>query len=453
VLLDLAHDDPHPGTYLIIDAGGGTTDWALVRVAQESFGPHFQLLATYRQQAAGNQIDWQLAQQLLGASANGTLTAGDLHRIESEKIRVSVQDPGTSARIVLNGREHTLTWDHLVVATQQVFDPALADGREHFREQAIDAVMLTGGASQSPGFRDCAAKHFGSLLAEVPSYAVYRCSRGLTIAHRLGILSGLEQAVSYVEIPSQVRTTWLNPFEPLSAEVSDHDQRFIFKGDQRHIPPFFEHNREWVPAGYLSVSEADVTIRPVWTGLGLEFHNSAGQPILWQNQPFPYLKKNMPVAYANNQLSGQSASGHGVVKRFTGSYQALDSWTGNMETVSVVLWCDAHATVKVKTSTSHWQHLSIPWHGNLLTPRDFPNYPATPMAPLELSAFTAEPLDGRGSLREPDEKTATEASPAFDSKVHPLPHLRLGRSAKTGLAHRLRDLETRIEALEHALAP
>lgn len=240
VLLAMAEDHPQPGTYLVIDAGGGTTDWALVKVDLAQSGPSFELLGTHRHNFAGSDVDRKLANGLVGPASFDDLSPGDLWRIESEKIRLSKQGEGASGTIAFFGERHTLTWNDLVDATSEVFDWPISDGRDHFRHHDIDFVILAGGASQSPGFSEIAVKYFGShVVLQDPNFLSHACCQGLTVAHGKGILSGLEQDVSFVEYPSQNRSTWLRSFEPLPPDLPTHDKRFVFQGESRRIPLFF----------------------------------------------------------------------------------------------------------------------------------------------------------------------------------------------------------------------
>lgn len=450
VLLALTDEKPDVGTYLVVDVGGGTTDWALVAVDPGQDGPHFNLLGTYRHEIAGTNLDEVLAKGLVGPNNVPKLTGGDKRRLESEKIRLSLRGQGASAILSLLGQQHTLTWDELTTATSQVFDWPIRDGKEHFQGHNIDVVILAGGASQSPGFRELVSSYFEQPVIQAnPAVSTHACSHGLTIAQSKDILSGLEQDVSFVEYRSQKFSTWLKAFDPLPPDVSTRDKRFIFQGENRHIPLFFTQNENHTPGGYLSVNNNDVTIRPVWTQMGLEFRYPSGEPVTWHKGEFPYLQRGMPVAYDHNHLHGQNVSGYGVVASFAG-HDNLRSWTGDTDSIGVVVNSDPSSIVKVLVSTADWRKLSVPLDDHIISTKDFPKYPSTPMASLALSPFQEVSLDWVGMDESPLSSPSTSSLTASAANNIPT-RLRLGSPVRSDVIHRLQSIEDQVNRLEALL--
>lgn len=448
VLLAMTTERPDPGTYLVIDAGGGTTDWALVEVNSGKSGPHFKLLGTYRHDIAGRDVDEEIAKGLREPTSFGTLTDGDMRRLESEKIRLSMRGKGASAVLSLSEQQHTLTWNDIAKATTKVFDWPVRDGHEHFSGHKIDVVILAGGAAQSPGFHDLVSAYFGpNLIQPEPSISTHVCCHGLTIAQANNILSGLEQDISFVESSSQNMLTWIRAFEPLPADDSTHDKRFIFQGETRHIPLFFTHSGDNTPGGYLSVDSNDVTIRPVWTRMGLEFWYLSGETVTWKKGEFPYLHQGMPVAYENNHLKGQNVSGYGVVASFAG-HPGLRSWTGDTDSVGVVVKSDPNSSVKVKVSTPNWRKLSVPLDDKIISSKDFPKYPSLPMSSLPFSQFQEVSLDWLPT----DDLMRLPSPPASGSAISQANNtptrFRLGNPVRTDMIHRLQLLKDRVTKLK-----
>ncbi|MBX5467279.1 MAG: Hsp70 family protein [Firmicutes bacterium] len=445
-LLEDPDSEPTPGRYCVIDAGGGTTDWAVVDVVRQSGSRFaFHLLDTRSDAIGGSDIDVRLWERFRD-DAGKTPAEWARLRLEREKVNLSRMGPGHATRFSLDGEPPvSLRWEELAAITREVFAACLADGRRALGALP-DHVIVSGGASLSPGFLDLVEEAFQRSVRALPAEEIpYLCARGLTRVLDAQVHSGLEQDLAWVEYPSQQRTVWVRAFN----QDADGAPAATFRFDQTPgiIPLFLRQGEEWVPAGYLKVFRPVETITPIWSDQRLEFRTANGERVPWVVEPFPYLRVGAAMAFRNNRFGSSYADhGQGLVIGIRHSHrESLKEWVGNPEEVTVEISPDGNAMVPVIASAPDWTPLDLTGRERL-APRDFPRLPRRPWTPVAYMPFRK--VGGPFAPLPTDQRQealafATEPKPGRATVLPPRPRIRS--------AGQVRHLRDRIDHLERLL--
>lgn len=164
-------DEASEGTYIVYDLGGGTFDVSILKLDRGVF----QVLATGGNSAlGGDDFDRRVSEWALKETGTAleTLSAADKRRVLAEsraaKERLTAADE-TEFRVVLDcGREakallarsafEAFTAD-LAAKTLEAVKATLSDA--HVAAEAVDGVVLVGGATRMPMIRRLIAEYFG----------------------------------------------------------------------------------------------------------------------------------------------------------------------------------------------------------------------------------------------------------------------------------------------------
>ncbi|MCY0899930.1 MAG: hypothetical protein OWU33_13575 [Firmicutes bacterium] len=437
-LLALLEGDPKPGSYLVLDIGGGTSDWALVRVSRTAESrPEFALVDSLSHPTAGSHVDHEIALALLDPHTVDTLSPMDWRRLEEAKIRVSLHgshDTRMGDTFILGGQRVTLDWALIARCAQRVFDRrVLAEGRAYFAEHAIDYVLVTGGGADTPGLRELAEHHFGPKLLQLEPGRASKpaTAKGLILSQQQLVLSSVEHNLAFVEYPSQTVHAWVEAFAPLAPDSTLHTKYFQFQETPGHIPLLLADNEDWMPIGYLKVPDGATAITPIWDRRhGLTFINQRGESLEWIHEPYPFLRLHTPVRYQNNHLKNQSKDGVGVVTQFLKVQSPV--WVGSTEQLIAEVKSAPTASVKVQCDTQDWTWLDFGTK-RFLTQVDLHTLNAVPLATTPIPAFRE--IDR-------DEWEAILARPL---------HRSVGIRLQQKLRERLQRLDARIARLESVI--
>ncbi|WP_143570094.1 Hsp70 family protein, partial [Sulfobacillus thermosulfidooxidans] len=198
VLLEYLDGKIVPGSYLIMDIGGGTTDWIGIMIDDKQ---NFNQIFSFRQDVGGSDIDRVLLDLIVPNVIDDGIRSNLLYQIEQNKITVSqTQDKAIG---VFHSFEWVLTYEHLLDIVQDVFSKYITEAYEQLRHYVFDYIILAGGGSLSPGLKKMVSKQFQRDVQQIDTERIsYACAEGLIRAREQqdNIVSGLDQKVGYWDI-------------------------------------------------------------------------------------------------------------------------------------------------------------------------------------------------------------------------------------------------------------
>lgn len=369
-IMEFAQGSPQPGTHLVIDVGGGTTDWAVVRVEREGIPPHFSLLWTLRQNAGGSDIDGALLQMLV--PQNRAENVAQYHyAIEQTKISVSRTHQSSMGGVF--GKTWTLDWDTAVKAMSEVFTQPFQEGVAAVGEFDLSSVILVGGASATPGLQHLLEDLLGRSVTTLKENQIaFMCARGLITAANLWgeVLSGNELRIGYWDWQAQGIAVWFDAFTPLglvgSKGANSLTKIFDFESEPGLLPIFAGIGTGWTPAGYLEELGLHQQLTPVWNAEKLlGFYGREEEEVQWAHEALPLFYRNMPVEVTGNSLSKWTGAKRGVIESI--GPKGLDLWLGETRGQKFKIATDGEGRFWASAPQEDWSTLDVGFRRRITT--------------------------------------------------------------------------------------
>lgn len=182
------------GRVVVVDAGGGTTDVAVIQAEDSAASLHFSVLASDAISTAGDHIDHTISSYLRNRDSIATEEASDVEllrvsRFLKEALTTEVEARATYGRSNLSASlerdefddAFRPTADRVVRFTKAVVRSALMRERDaltpdqiraqqwDITRRSVDTVVLAGGTGRIPALRQALEECFGSPVVELAS--------------------------------------------------------------------------------------------------------------------------------------------------------------------------------------------------------------------------------------------------------------------------------------------